>query len=77
MFDQEFVKYLATLGVGGVLAAGMFYFYRMDAISTRESLSRIVQDNSAAFREHTVSNTRLVTLMETIHAELSLRQRSS
>ncbi len=76
MLDPEFVKYLATLGVGGILAAGMFYFYRLDSISTRESLSRIVTDNTAAFREHTISNIRLVTLMESMHSELSARRES-
>lgn len=29
--DAEFIKYLASLGVGGVVAGFMFMFYRKDA----------------------------------------------
>lgn len=28
--DQEFLRFLAPMGVGGVLAAFIFYFYRRD-----------------------------------------------
>ena len=73
--DPEFIKYLSTLGVGGTLAAVVFYFYRTDAVSTRENLARIVQDNTLASREHTVSNIRLVTLMDAMHSEL-IRKRN-
>jgi hypothetical protein len=63
-FDAEFVKWLATLGIGGVLAAFIFLFYRKDMKqytelwrNATEQLMEIVQDNTA-------SNTRLITLLE-------------
>jgi hypothetical protein len=60
--DSEFVKWFATLGVGGVLAAFMFHFYRMDRKdcadrhaehmkrheTTCQRLEVIVQDNTEA-----------------------------
>lgn len=34
--DAEFARWLTTLGVGGVLAAFMFWFYRKDVKSYTE-----------------------------------------
>lgn len=62
--DQEFVKYLTTLGIGGALAAFMFMFYRKDIQSytdiwklTAEQLVSIIKDNTA-------SNVKLIGLIE-------------
>lgn len=64
MFDPEFAKWLATLGVGGVLAGLMFMFYRKDVKQytelwklTSEQLINVVKDNTA-------SNVKLVNLIE-------------
>ena len=63
--NLEFMKWLATLGVGGVLAGVMFMFYRKDIKqytelwkSTTDSLMLIVKENTA-------SNTKLISLLET------------
>lgn len=63
-FDAEFTKWLITLGVGGVLAAFMFTFYRKDVRqftelwkSTTDQLIGVVKDNTA-------SNTKLIALIE-------------
>lgn len=70
MFDPEFVKYLSTLGIGGVLAGFMFFFYRKDTLETRDTLTDIIKDNTLASREHTASNVRLMTLIEAMHTEI-------
>jgi len=62
--DSEFLKWLATLGVGGILAAVIFTFYRKDIQqftvlwqTTSTQLMEVIKDNTA-------SNTKLVTLLE-------------
>lgn len=62
--DAEFTKWLATLGIGGILAAFMFTFYRKDVKqytdlwkTTSEQLMAVVKDNTA-------SNTKLISLIE-------------
>lgn len=56
--DQEFLKWFATLGVGGVLAALMFMFYRKDVAQytslwkgQSEALLEVVKENTAAITE--------------------------
>ena len=53
--DSEFAKYLATLGVGGILAAFMFQFYRKDVKQytelwrgQSEQLIQVVKENTVA-----------------------------
>lgn len=62
--DSEFIKWLATLGIGGVLAGFIFIFYRKDIRQytelwkiTAEQLMEIVKDNTA-------SNVKLIMLLE-------------
>jgi flagellar biosynthesis component FlhA len=59
--DTEFIKWLATLGIGGVLAGFIFIFYRKDIKqytelwkSTTERLMEIVGDNTASIAKLTV-----------------------
>ena len=63
-FDVEFTKWLATLGIGGVLAGFMFTFYRKDVKqytelwkSTADILIGVVKDNTA-------TNTKLIAMIE-------------
>ena len=53
--DGEFVKWFATLGVGGVLAGLMFVFYRKDVKlytdqwrGQSDQLMNVVKDNTEA-----------------------------
>jgi len=53
--DPEILKYLAPLGVGGVLAGAMFFIYRKDSAQWQEAwkgqsqmLLRVVKENTAA-----------------------------
>jgi hypothetical protein len=65
VMDAEFAKWLATLGVGGVLAGLMFMFYRKD-IKQYTELWKIATDQMMAIvKENTSSNTRLISLIET------------
>lgn len=68
MFDQEFIKYLSTLGVGGAIAGIMFLVYRKDVKTftdqwkgQSEMLMKVVTDNTAAV----TSNTKTI---EALHA---------
>ena len=54
--DLEFVKWVATLGVGGVLAGMMFFVYRKDSKEAQsrwqgqsEMLMQVVKENTEAF----------------------------
>lgn len=54
--DAEFARWLATLGVGGVLAGLIFMFYRKDIKqytdlwkTTSEQLTKIVRENTASY----------------------------
>lgn len=42
--DVEVIRLGETLGLGGVLAGGMFWFYRRDSIDAREKLEAINRD---------------------------------
>ena len=53
--DADFIKYLATLGVGGTLACMMFFVYRKDMRQVldawkgqSELLLSVVKENTAA-----------------------------
>jgi len=65
MLDPEFVKWFATLGIGGILAAFMFLFYRKDQQmyselwkTTSLMLVEVIKDNTA-------SNVELISLIRT------------
>lgn len=63
--DSEFVKWLATLGVGGVLAGLMFMFYRKDVKQYTELWKTATDQMMGIVKENTASNTRLISLIET------------
>lgn len=63
--DIEFVKYLSTLGIGGIIAGLMFMFYRKD-IKQYTDLWRTASDQMISIvKENTASNTKLIALIET------------
>lgn len=62
--NNEFIQWLTTLGIGGVLAGFMFMFYRKDMKqytdmwkSTSEQLINVVKENTS-------SNSKLIALIE-------------
>jgi len=70
MFDTEFAKFLATLGVGGVLAGVMFFFYRRDMQAHAEVLRAERNVLIEVVKENTSSNTKLVTVIEALQRSL-------
>lgn len=71
MLDAETLKLVATLGVGGVLAWGMFSVYRKDSLAWQsawkgqsEMLVQVVKENTAAI-------TALVTKLDQRVGDLS------
>ena len=56
MLDQEFVKFLATLGVGGVIAALIFMFYRKDVKMYTELWKTMSEQLFIVVKENTASN---------------------
>lgn len=65
MLDAEFVKWLATLGVGGALAGLMFMFYRKDIKQYTELWKTATDQMIAIVKENTASNVKLIALIET------------
>ncbi len=62
--DAEFAKWLVTLGVGGVLAAFMFTFYRKDVKQYTELWKAATDSLMLVVKENTVSNVKLIQLIE-------------
>ena len=70
--DQEFFQFLASLGVGGILAGLLIYFYRADAKEwterwqgQSEMLLQVVKENTAAI----TANTKIIELLRTDASE--------
>jgi hypothetical protein len=64
LLDVEFTKWLVTLGVGGVLAAFMFTFYRKDVKQYTELWRFTVEQLINVVKENTASNVKLMALIE-------------
>lgn len=62
--DAEFTKWLVTLGVGGILAAFMFTFYRKDIKQYTELWKNATDQLTVIVKENTASNTKLIALIE-------------
>lgn len=64
MVDPEFVKWFATLGIGGILAGFIFVFYRKD-IKLYTELWKITADQLMIIvKENTASNIELIMLLK-------------
>jgi hypothetical protein len=62
--DAEFAKWLATLGVGGVLAGLMFMFYRKDIKQYTELWKTATDQLMLIVKENTASNAKLISMIE-------------
>jgi hypothetical protein len=63
--DAEFTKYLATLGVGGILAGLMFMFYRKDIKQYTELWKMATDQLMSTVKDNTTALTKLIALIET------------
>jgi len=62
--DGEFIKWLSTLGIGGILAAFMFMYYRKDVKQYTELWKISTDQFMSIVKENTASNTKIITLIE-------------
>lgn len=59
--NQEIFQWFATLGVGGVLAAFMFYFYRKDMKENADRIKELIDSYKAeqtGWKEIVINNTK-------------------
>ena len=62
--DGEFFKWLVSLGVGGVIAALIFMFYRKDMRMHADMWRTATDQLLIVVKENTASNIKLITLIE-------------
>lgn len=63
--NTDFIKWFATLGIGGVLAGFMFIFYRKDIKQYAELWKSVSEQLIIIVKEDVASNIKLVTMLET------------
>ena len=68
--SPEFLQWFATLGVGGVLAAFMFVFYRKDVKLYTEMWRGQSELLVSVVKENTASNVKLITVIDALHRRL-------
>lgn len=62
--EQSLVQWFSTLGVGGAIAAFMFYFYRKDMKENADRLKELIDSDKTAqqsWKDVVVANTRAMT----------------
>lgn len=62
--DVEFIKWLATLGVGGTLAGFMFAFYRKDQKACEDRWRGQAEMFAQVVKENTTAITRLTDRLQ-------------
>jgi len=62
--DATFIEWLATLGIGGILAGFMFVFYRKDVKQYTELWKLATEQFTTIVKENTASNVKLIALIE-------------
>lgn len=77
MQDPETIKWFATLGVGGVVAAFMFLYYRRDVKFYTELWQKQAGDNQIVLqqvmgvvRDNTAALTKVVAVVDSLHNRL-------
>lgn len=68
--DAEFVKWFATLGVGGILAAFMFHFYRKDVKTYTDQWRGQSDALISVVKEITAAVTEMNVTMKALHRRL-------
>jgi hypothetical protein len=64
--DTDFLKWLTSLGVGGVLAGGMFWVYRKDALAIQQRLLAIADKLLDTLAQVHASMAQVTTLLQQI-----------
>lgn len=61
---MEEIKFLGSLGVGGVLAGFIFFVYRQDRNASEARLSQMAAEFRAIVQENTSALTKLIQWLE-------------
>lgn len=69
--NVEVLQWLATLGVGGVLAAFIFIFYRKDLKQSSDLWKGQADVLISVVKENTASNTKLITVIEALNLRVT------
>jgi hypothetical protein len=75
MGDQDFLKWAITLGVGGILAAFMFIFYRKDMLQCQEQWRGQTEVLVNVVKENTSAIVTLTILLQALHRRLDAEER--
>ena len=62
--ESEFIRYFATLGVGGALGGMIFYFYRKDSQALTSIWKSVAEKMMEVIEKNTESNIKLICLLE-------------
>jgi hypothetical protein len=68
--DDEFIKYLSSLGVGGIIAGFMFFFYRKDVHHFTELWKGQTELLVLVVKENTAASVITAELLRTIREQL-------
>jgi hypothetical protein len=70
MPDTEFWKWITTLGVGGVLAGFMFWFYRKDTQAYADLWKGQTEALITVVKENTAAVTAMMVTLQALHRRL-------
>lgn len=80
--DPEFVKYLASLGVGGTLAGVMFFVYRKDVAGFMAEIKVLVDSHKedkqiliSVIKENTINTATNTSVLQLLHRRLDKDER--
>jgi hypothetical protein len=74
MTNPDFVKWVLTFGVGGVLALVMFLVHRKDSQRNIDQWKGTAEVLMAVVRDNTASNIKLITMIETMERNAVRKQ---
>jgi len=74
MSDPDFLKFLATLGVGGILAGFMFFFYRKDVRQYTDLWKAQTDVLTSLIESNIEANVSLKAAVEALHRRLDERE---
>lgn len=77
--EQKQIEWFATLGVGGIVAAFMFMYYRRDVKyytelwkEQAESNREVIKQMLGVIRDNTEALTKLVSVVDSLHRRLDV-----
>lgn len=72
---DELIKAFPALGIGGILAGMMFWFYRVDSQRSIEQWKGQSDILASLIKENTTSNITLAVLVQSLHEHLIVARR--